>query len=105
MTELTGKLGITHRITMKIKRDRSNTIPESISVSVSCSAVSDFSATPSTVACQASLFMECSRPEYSSGLPFPSSEGLPNPGIEPGSFALQADSLLSKPPGKLAQNS
>ena len=30
---------------------------------------------------------------------------LPNPGIEPGSFALQADSLLSEPPGKLAQNS
>ena len=27
-------------------------------------------------------------------------EDLPNPGIEPGSPALQADSLLSEPPGK-----
>ena len=30
------------------------------------------------------------------GLPFPSPGDLPNPGIEPGSPALQADSLLSK---------
>ena len=28
------------------------------------------------------------------------SRDLPNPGIEPGSPALQADSLLSEPPGK-----
>ena len=28
------------------------------------------------------------------------SRGSPNPGIEPRSSALQADSLLSKPPGK-----
>ena len=32
--------------------------------------------------------------------PFPSPEDLPNPGIEPGSPALQADSLPSEPPGK-----
>ena len=31
---------------------------------------------------------------------FPSPGGLPNPGIAPGSRALQADSLLSGPPGK-----
>ena len=30
----------------------------------------------------------------------PSSRGLPNPGTEPSSPALQADSLLSEPPGK-----
>ena len=30
----------------------------------------------------------------------PSSRDLPNPGIEPKSPALQADSLLSEPPGK-----
>ena len=30
---------------------------------------------------------------YWSGLPFPSPGDLPNPGIEPGSPALQADSL------------
>ena len=37
--------------------------------------------------------MGFSRQEYWSGLPFPSSGDLPNPGIEPGSPALQADSL------------
>ena len=49
--------------------------------------------TPWTVACQASLSMEFSRQEYSSGLPFSSSEELPNPGIEPWSPASQAVSL------------
>ena len=54
--------------------------------------------------------MDCSPPGSSvheilqaripSGLPFPSPEGLPNPGIEPGSPALQVDSLLSESPGK-----
>ena len=32
--------------------------------------------------------------------PFPSPGDLPNPGIEPRSPALQADSLSSEPPGK-----
>ena len=32
--------------------------------------------------------------------PFPSPEDLPNPGTEPGSPALQADSLPSEPPAK-----
>ena len=36
------------------------------------------------------------------GLPFPSTGDLPDPGIEPGSSALQSDSLLSKPLGKLS---
>ena len=44
--------------------------------------------------------MEFSRQEYWSGLPFPSPEDLPNPGIEPRSPALQADTLPSEPPGK-----
>ena len=39
------------------------------------------------------LSMEFSRPEYWSGLPFPSPGDLTNPGIEPRSPALQADSL------------
>ena len=34
------------------------------------------------------------------GLPFPSPGHLPDPGVEPRSPALQADSLLSEPPGK-----
>ena len=57
-------------------------------------------ATPWTVALQASLSMEFSRQEYWSGLPFPSAGDLPSPGIEPKSPTLQADSLLSEPPGK-----
>ena len=44
--------------------------------------------------------MRFSRQEYWNGLPFPSPEDLPDPGIEPGSPALQADALLSEPPGK-----
>ena len=44
--------------------------------------------------------MQFSRQEYWSGLPFPSPGDLPNPGIEPGSPELQADALLSEPPGK-----
>ena len=44
--------------------------------------------------------MEFSRPEYWSGQPFPSTVDLPNPGVEPRSPALQADSLPAEPPGK-----
>ena len=57
-------------------------------------------ATPWTVAYQASLSMGFSRQEYWSGLPFPSPGDLPNPGIEPGSPALEIDPLTSEPPGK-----
>ena len=57
-------------------------------------------ATPWTIAHQAPLSMEFSRQEYWSGLPFPSPGYLPNPGIEPRSPALQADTLPSEPPGK-----
>ena len=44
--------------------------------------------------------MEFSRPEYWSGWLFPSPGDLPNPGTEPTSPTLQADSLPSEPPGK-----
>ena len=44
--------------------------------------------------------MEFSRPEYWNGYPFPSPGDLPNPGIEPRSPALQADSLPAEPQGK-----
>ena len=40
--------------------------------------------------------MRFSRQGYWSGLPFPSPGDLPNPEIEPGSSALQADSLLTE---------
>ena len=53
-----------------------------------------------TIAHQAPLSMGFSKQEYWSGLPFPSPGDLPNLGIEPGSPALRADSLLAEPPGK-----
>ena len=45
---------------------------------------------------QSPLCIGFSRREYWSGLPFPSPGDLPDPGIKPGSPALQADSLLSE---------
>ena len=53
-----------------------------------------------TVAHQPPLSMGSSRQGYWSGLPFPSPGHLPDPGIEPGSPALQADSLPSETPRK-----
>ena len=66
------------------------------SVAQSCSTLCD----PWTVTHQASLSMEFSSQEYRSGLPFSSPGDLPDPGIEPMSPALQADSLLSETTGK-----
>ena len=53
--------------------------------------------TPWTVAHQAPPSMGFSKQEYWSGLPFPSPGNLPDPGIEPGSPAFQADVLTSEP--------
>ena len=51
---------------------------------LSCSIVSDsFFEAAWTVAHQAPLTMEFSRQEYWSGVPFPTPQDLPNPGIEP----------------------
>ena len=59
--------------------------------------------TPWTAAYQAPPSMGFSRQEYWSGLPFPS-PGLPDPGIQPGSPAFQADALISESPGKHVHN-
>ena len=56
--------------------------------------------TPWTLALQAPLSVEFPRQEYWGGLPFPSPRNLPNPRIKLRPPALQADSLLSEPPGK-----
>ena len=59
-------------------------------------------ATPWTVACQATLSMN-SRQEYWRRLPFPTPGDLPNPGIEPMSFASPAVTsrfFTTAPPGK-----
>ena len=59
-----------------------------------CTIVADYlqvmsdSVTPWTVALQAPLSMGFPRQEYCTGLPFLSTEGLPDPGIEPVSPAL-----------------
>jgi len=57
-------------------------------------------ATPWTVTYQVPSSMGFSRQEYWSGLPFPSPVNRPDPGMEPGSPTLQADSLPSEPAGK-----
>ena len=57
-------------------------------------------ATPWSVAHQAPLSMGFSRQEYWSGLSCPPPGTLPDPGIELGFPELEADSLLSEPPGK-----
>ena len=61
-----------------------------------CLALSD----PMDSALQAPLSMEFSRPEYESGLLFPSPGDLPDSGINPWSPTVQADFLPSEPPGK-----
>ena len=58
-------------------------------------------ATPWTIAHQVPLSVGFSRQEYWSGLPFPSLGDFPDPGIEPGSPALQVESVPSEPPGNL----
>ena len=55
--------------------------------------------TPRTVAHQTPLFMEFSRQEYWSGMPFPSPGDLPDPGIKPKSPAFGAVSLPPEPWG------
>ena len=62
--------------------------------------VSDSLQTPWTAALQASRCMGFSRQEYWSGLLCPPPGDLLNPGIEPSSPTLQADSLQVEPPGK-----
>ena len=57
-------------------------------------------ATPWTAAHQASLSMRFSRQAYWSGLPFPSPGDIPDPGIKPGSRALQSNSLPAELQGK-----
>ena len=64
--------------------------------------MSNSSRLPLTVAHQAPLSMGFSRQESWSGLPFPSPGDLPDPGFEPGSPALQMESLPSDLRGKPA---
>ena len=56
------------------------------------------------VAHKAPLSIEFFRQEYWSELSFPSPGDLPDPGTEPGSLTLQADSLPTEPPGNKNRN-
>ena len=58
------------------------------------------SATPWTVAHQASLSMGFSRQQYWNGLPFPSPGDLSHPGIQPKSPSLARGFFTTEPPGK-----
>ena len=58
-----------------------------------------------TIVCLAPPSMGFPRQEYWRGLPFPSPGDLTEPGIEPRSPALQADFLLSEPPGESLEQS
>ena len=69
-------------------------------MSVSHSVESASFVTPWTITCQAHLSMELYRQEYwNTGVGIPFSGDFPDPAIRPRSPALQADSLLSEPPG------
>ena len=68
-----------------------------------CAQLLGLLVTPWTVACQAPLTMGFPRQEYWSGLPFPSSGDLLDPGIEPMSPAsptLAGRFFTTEPPGK-----
>ena len=67
---------------------------------LNCFSHIQFFVTLWTVACQSPLSVGFPRQEYWTGLPRCLPGDLPDPGIEPRSPALQADSLLSEPPGK-----
>jgi len=67
--------------------------------------MSNYSATPWTVAPQAPLSVEFSRQEYWNGLPFPTSGDIPDPRTEPMSPALAGGFFTTAPPGKPDQSS
>ena len=70
-----------------------DTVKKESEVPQSCPTLCD------PVDCSLQSSMGFSRQEYWSGLPFPSPGDLPDPGIEPGSPALEADASTSEPPG------
>ena len=71
-----------------------------LSLLFSCYVVSDSFVTPWALPCKAPRSMEFPRLEYWSGLPFPSPEGLSDPGIEAVCPALAGGFFTNEPPGK-----
>jgi len=68
-----------------------------VSMHISCFSPVQLFVTLWNIVHQTPLPMGFSRQEYWVGLPFPTPGDLPNPGIKPGSSALQAASLPSEP--------
>ena len=66
-----------------------------------CSVMPDSFVTPWTIALSAALSMAFSRQEYWSGLPFPSSWDLHDPGIEPSFSALAGRFFTTLTPRKI----
>ena len=93
-SSLGGHLGSFHVLTMK------NSTAMNIEGKVKLLSHVWLFATLWSVAHQAPLSKGFSRQEYWSGLQFPSPGDLPNPGIERRFPTLQADALISEPPGK-----
>ena len=86
-----------HKLESRLPGERSTTSDMQMAVAFSLlSHVRLLGPCGLTVACQAPLSMGFSRQEYWSGLPFSLSEDLPDSGIELGSPACQADSLLTE---------
>ena len=85
-TSLLGFCILTHHFTAVHCPLSAQAAPKWVSMPV-CSAVSDYFIIPWTAAHQAPLFLGFPREEHWSGLPFPPSGDLPDPGIEPASPA------------------
>ena len=105
--EFKGMLKFTHRVSSKAKNSWSVSRVWALTTSelkwnmkVLAAQSCQLFVTSWTVVHQAPLSIAVSRQEYWSGQSFPSPWGFPDPGIKSRSLTLQADSLLSEPPGK-----
>ena len=83
LDEAGSKGGTTQRLFRASQDNEKQVVSVCVCVAQSCPTLCD----PWTVALQASLSVGFSRQEYCSGVPFPSPEDLPDPGIEPRSPA------------------
>ena len=89
---LLGKWSITQNRKCIIDKTRDCLMIKESACVLSCFSRVQLFVTPWTVALQTPLSIGFSRKDYRSGLPCPPSGDIPNPGIEPGSSALQGDS-------------
>ena len=98
MEEEVSEIDLSKEIREFVNREKRIKISLKIETEVaqSCLTLCD----PMDCSLPGSSIMGFPRQEYWNGLPFPSPGNLPNPGIKPESPTLQADALLSEPPGQ-----